>query len=102
MGRTLGRRWSRGYDPRVPVGTVKWGRGCLWADGAAVMELVVARVSGPDEGRRAVRPFTWVDGVILAGSVAVAGAAVVAEDDRFLALLSFHGSREMAWPGLPG
>ncbi len=47
------------------------------------------------------RPFTWLDGLILATFGILAVAAVVESHEGFLNLLSFIASRSEPWPGSP-
>src|SRR4051794_23018974 len=51
-------------------------------------------------GRR-TRPFTWLDGAILAASLVAAIAAAAVDDPRFFTTMSFSASRKLSWEGLP-
>jgi hypothetical protein len=54
----------------------------------------------PIRGARPI-PFTWLDGLVLAGSAALAIGWAVSADREFLELLSSFASRRMPWPNLP-
>jgi hypothetical protein len=46
-------------------------------------------------------PFTWLDGLVLAGFAALAVAWAVSADREFLDLVSSFASRRVPWPNLP-
>jgi hypothetical protein len=47
------------------------------------------------------RPFTWLDGLILAAFAGLGVAAAVAADATFLEVLWAEASRRVPWPGMP-